>query len=789
MVYALPVTTIPSWAGSAPAITGMRQLLTEPKAQRIMKLSSLIVFEAAVMGCLLIGINPAHAQGTAFTYQGQLNSNGTNVTGLYDIKFTLYPTNATGTAVTPPVTNTATAVTNGLFTVIVDFGNVDYGTNLWLELDVRTNSAANFSAPLAPRQQLTPVPSAISAESLSGNVSGAQIFGQLPSSALGGTYDGPVTLDNTGNIFYGNGSGLTGLNATNLTGTVPDGSLPANVALLNAGNTYTGLNVYNNLIKVVGPVSNNGYFGFLEEDNSGTGDFWILTKWDNVGNKRFSVYDGNGVTPIVLQESGGNVGIGTNSPNTRLQVVGTVSATAFSGSGSSLTGLTATNLTGTVPDGSLSANVALLNAGNTYTGLNVYNNLIKVVGPVSNNGYFGFLEEDSSDTGDFWILTKWDNVGNKRFSVYDGDGVTPIVLQESGGNVGIGTNSPNTRLQVVGTVSATAFSGSGSGLTGLTATNLTGTVPAAALGEAWLVNGNAGANPTNGSFLGTTDNLPLELHVNGQRAFRVEPTTDAPNVIGGYSGNAVSSGVYGAVIAGGGRSGNPQTAGGNYSAILGGIGNVASGTYSTAIGVTSMATNYGAVAMGDTAISGGTDSTAMGSHTIASGAASVAMGYYANATNDGSFVYADITSSSGFGSTAANQFLIRAAGGVGINTNNPGGTTLMVNGSAQVTGPMAAGYLRSPGAGILTGTFAFTQRAVGTNTSANVTTIYNPITDGDSSAILIITHNWTADTNSVSKYNTTPVGVYYTGAHWAIFNEDSSTMALGRAFNVMVIKP
>jgi len=661
MVYALPVTTIPSWAGSAPAITGMRQLLTEPKAQRIMKLSSLIVFEAAVMGCLLIGINPAHAQGTAFTYQGQLNSNGTNVTGLYDIKFTLYPTNATGTAVTPPVTNTATAVTNGLFTVIVDFGNVDYGTNLWLELDVRTNSAANFSAPLAPRQQLTPVPSAISAESLSGNVSGAQIFGQLPSSALGGTYDGPVTLDNTGNIFYGNGSGLTGLNATNLTGTVPDGSLPANVALLNAGNTYTGLNVYNNLIKVVGPVSNNGYFGFLEED--------------------------------------------------------------------------------------------------------------------------------SSDTGDFWILTKWDNVGNKRFSVYDGDGVTPIVLQESGGNVGIGTNSPNTRLQVVGTVSATAFSGSGSGLTGLTATNLTGTVPAAALGEAWLVNGNAGANPTNGSFLGTTDNLPLELHVNGQRAFRVEPTTDAPNVIGGYSGNAVSSGVYGAVIAGGGRSGNPQTAGGNYSAILGGIGNVASGTYSTAIGVTSMATNYGAVAMGDTAISGGTDSTAMGSHTIASGAASVAMGYYANATNDGSFVYADITSSSGFGSTAANQFLIRAAGGVGINTNNPGGTTLMVNGSAQVTGPMAAGYLRSPGAGILTGSFAFTQRAVGTNTSANVTTIYNPITDGDSSAILIITHNWTADTNSVSKYNTTPVGVYYTGAHWAIFNEDSSTMALGRAFNVMVIKP
>ena len=136
---------------------------------------------------------------------------------------------------------------------------------------------------------------------------------------LATTFTSPHSFNNAADSFTGNGSGLTALNGSQITtGTVADAWLSANVPLLNAGNTYTGLNVYNNLIKVVGPVSNNGYFGFLEEDTSDTGDFWILTKWDNVGNKRFSIYNGNGVTPIVFQEHGGNVGIGTNQPGARV---------------------------------------------------------------------------------------------------------------------------------------------------------------------------------------------------------------------------------------------------------------------------------------------------------------------------------------------------------------------------------------------------------------------------------------------------------------------------------------
>ena len=50
------------------------------------------------------------------------------------------------------------------------------------------------------------------------------------------------------------------------------------------------------------------------------------------------------------------------------------------------------------------------------------------------------------------------------------------------------------------------------------------------------------------NFLGTTDNVALELKVNGQHAaLRIEPAADAsfgsvPNLIGGYGGNSVSAG-------------------------------------------------------------------------------------------------------------------------------------------------------------------------------------------------------------------------------------------------------
>ncbi len=86
-----------------------------------------------------------HAQGTAFTYQGQLNDEGAPANGIYNLTFALYPTNTGGTLLAGPVTNLTTVISNGLFTSTIDFGNVFNGGTSWLEIGVQTNGRVNFS--------------------------------------------------------------------------------------------------------------------------------------------------------------------------------------------------------------------------------------------------------------------------------------------------------------------------------------------------------------------------------------------------------------------------------------------------------------------------------------------------------------------------------------------------------------------------------------------------------------------------------------------------------------------
>ncbi len=70
----------------------------------------------------------------------------------------------------------------------------------------------------------------------------------------------------------------------------------------------------------------------------------------------------------------------------------------------------------------------------------------------------------------------------------------------------------------------------------------------------WKTGGNAGTSPGT-DFLGTADLQPLQLHVNGTRAFRIEPNTNgAPNLIGGAPVNFVGPRIVGAVIGGGGAT-------------------------------------------------------------------------------------------------------------------------------------------------------------------------------------------------------------------------------------------
>jgi hypothetical protein len=72
-----------------------------------------------------------------------------------------------------------------------------------------------------------------------------------------------------------------------------------------------------------------------------------------------------------------------------------------------------------------------------------------------------------------------------------------------------------------------------------------------------------------------------------------------------------------------------------------------------------------------------------GLNNVAGGNYSLAAGHNAKAGHLSAFVWAD-SSGGTFASSAANQFLIRAAGGVGIGITNPA-TALDVNGTVSAT--------------------------------------------------------------------------------------------------------
>src|SRR5690349_5869146 len=72
----------------------------------------------ALCALILGGVTPSlHAQGTAFTYQGHLTSGANTAAGSYDLIFSLFSAGSGGGSLATPNTNSAVAVSNGLFAV------------------------------------------------------------------------------------------------------------------------------------------------------------------------------------------------------------------------------------------------------------------------------------------------------------------------------------------------------------------------------------------------------------------------------------------------------------------------------------------------------------------------------------------------------------------------------------------------------------------------------------------------------------------------------------------------
>ena len=232
------------------------------------------------------------AQGTAFTYQGQLTVSGVPANANYDFRFAVFTAPTNGSLVSDWLTNAAVPVSNGLFSVILDFGpgvfnGTANGSNDWLDLGIRALGATNFTT-LVPRQPILPVPYAqfaTSASNVLGTVQAAQIAGTISSALISGTYSNSVNFANGANSFTGNGGNLTSLNASQISsGTLADARLASDVALLDNNQTFTGANIFSASNSFTGP---NTF--------AGANSFGGINQFTNNGNSFFGHFFGNGL--------------------------------------------------------------------------------------------------------------------------------------------------------------------------------------------------------------------------------------------------------------------------------------------------------------------------------------------------------------------------------------------------------------------------------------------------------------------------------------------------------------
>ena len=356
---------------------------------------------------LLASVSPSDAQGTAFTYQGRLQDGGSPANGSYDLAFTLFDAETDGTAIAGPLDLPATAVSNGLFTVSLDFGGQFDGGPRYLEIQVNTNGG-DTPVILSPRQQLTPAPYAIFAQNASGVAGGAVV------QSLNGLKD-DVTLVAGANVtITPNGNTLT----IDAAGAGGGGiwSVNNNNAYYNAGNVGIGTDSPQTKLAV---RTGTGYYGFTHTDgttsvgsyvggsSSGAAGGWLGT----LSADPLHLFVGGG-QPSLTIDTTGNVGIGTHTPAEKLTIAGVTGID----NGLKVTGI--------------GLNGVGMAIENTYPGGHKY--------ALVSGDFYIVPPGIPAGAGDFRIVDETANVGD-RFVI------------AANGNVGINIANPQATLDVNGT--------------------------------------------------------------------------------------------------------------------------------------------------------------------------------------------------------------------------------------------------------------------------------------------------------------------------------------------------
>ncbi len=266
------------------------------------------------------------------------------------------------------------------------------------------------------------------------------------------------------------------------------------------------------------------------------------------------------------------------------------------------------------------------------------------------------------------------------------------------GNVGIGTSSPAAKLTVDGAIlrDGSTMYGSNAG----THINL-GTASTTGTNGEDYDGGTVGGGESNAAagehstVSGGIGNAASSYYATVGGGFSNTASFYYATVGGGAhntaSGGATIGGGYGNTASGSNSTiggGDDNIASSDFSTVGGGEDNTASGAESTVGGgqvneasghASTVGGGYNNTASDDyAAVGGGYDNDANslyatvpgGYYNAANGDYSFAAGRRAKANHDGAFVWADSTNAD-FASTADDQFLIRASGGVGINTASP----------------------------------------------------------------------------------------------------------------------
>jgi hypothetical protein len=100
-------------------------------------------------------------QGTSWTYQGQLQRSGAPYNGTCNFQFSLWDAASAGTQRGNTLSIDSVNVTNGLFTVVLNFTNLFTGEARWLATSVQCSGDGAGFTQLDPRQAITAAPYAL----------------------------------------------------------------------------------------------------------------------------------------------------------------------------------------------------------------------------------------------------------------------------------------------------------------------------------------------------------------------------------------------------------------------------------------------------------------------------------------------------------------------------------------------------------------------------------------------------------------------------------------------------